>query len=334
MSRAVTQSLGVYELNALLVVDGANLGDSLGVAEDLQCDDVYHLGEYATRQDLVMRQLGPRHMSISEKSKLGTPGAALHLDCCVSFMGNDGSTVDVVVLVEVDEAGLVANIFALPLGPMRKKTDYRIIGVETDGAERKFAEAACVSFTRGTLISLASGAQRAVEDLREGDMVLTRDDGPQPVRWIGQSTVRATGDFAPIRIDAGTLNNANDLLVSPDHRLFIYQRRDHLGAGRSELLIKAHHLINGESVRRVEGGHVDYFQILFDAHQIIYAEGIAAETLLVDSRTRAALPEELDKRLTSTLPTHTNRLRAEFELNEALVRRPDAVALLRRASTR
>lgn len=334
MSRTVAQSLSVFEMDALSVVDGANLGDFLGIADDLQCDDVYHLNDTAQRSDIVVRQISPRTMRICETSPLGHAGAELVLDCCISFMGNDGATVDLVVLVEVDDLGLVANIYGLPLGHMAPKTDYRIIGIDAETTERKFAQVACVSFTRGTMITLATGAQKPVEELREGDKVLTRDDGPQPVRWIGQTTERAAGDFAPIRIAAGTLNNSSDLLVSPDHRLFIYQRRDQFGAGRSELMVKACHLVNGDTVRRAEGGYVDYFQLLFDEHQIIYAEGIAAETLLVDSRTRAALPQELDKRLATALPTHSNRLRADFELSEAMARRPDAVELLKRASSR
>ena len=44
---------------------------------------------------------------------------------------------------------------------------------------------------------------------------------------------------------------------------------------------------------RHDGGFVDYFQLLFDEHQIIYAEGIAAESLLIDPRTLAAVPEDV-----------------------------------------
>lgn len=247
-------------------------------------------------------------------------------------MCNDGTTLDLIVLVEVDAAGLVAATYGLPLGPLRAKTDYRIIGLDFDTPERRFAEIACASFTHGTLITLADGAQAAVQELRPGDRVLTRDAGAQVLRWIGQTTQRATGDSAPILIRAGTLNNAGDLLVSPDHRLFVYQRQDHIGAGRSEVLVKARHLINGDSVRRVEGGFVDYFQLLFDDHQIIYAEGIAAETLLVDSRTRAALPQVIDLTRNAALPAHDARLRQDFELSETLACRPDAAELLRRAS--
>lgn len=334
MPRGTPQTLSVYQSDDLAVVDGANLGDGLSYCDELQHDDVYHLNEMALRRDISVRQTGPRLLEVAETSRIGRPGAALHIDCCITFMGNDGETVDLIVLVEVDSEGLVAGIHGLPLGGLRPKNDYRIIGVDSDSPERRFAEVACVSFTHGTMITMASGAQKPVELLCEGDMVLTRDDGPQPLRWIGQSTVRATGEGAPIRIRAGTLNNADDLLVSPDHRLFVYQRRDHLGAGRSEILVKARHLVNGDSVARVEGGFVEYYQLLFDDHQIIYAEGIAAETLLVDTRTRAALPDALDAKLATALPSHDNRLRADFELSESLARRPDAVELLRRASTR
>lgn len=334
MARGTSQTLSVYPASDLTVVDGANLGDELGFGEDLQHDDVYHLAECAALQDLRVRQSGPRTLQLAEGTRLGQAGRDTYIDGCITFMGNEGDTVDLIVLVEVDDEGLAAGTYGLPLGQLRPKTDYRIIGLDFATPERRFAEVACVSFTHGTMITMASGAQKPVEELVAGDMVLTRDDGAQPLRWIGQTTTRATGEGAPILIRAGTLNNAGDLLVSPDHRLFVYQRHDRMGAGRSELLVKARHLINGDSVRRIEGGFVEYFQLLFDDHQIIYAEGIAAETLLVDTRTRAALPQALENKVGAALPAHDNRLRADFELSETLACRPDAAELLRRASTR
>ena len=98
--------------------------------------------------------------------------------------------------------------------------------------------------------------------------------------------------------------------MSPDHRLFIYQRSDELGAGRSELLIKARHLVNGDTIHAQPGGFVDYFQLLFDRHQIIFAEGIAAETLLADHRTHAALPPELAEKLLERDRPRPRRCRA------------------------
>jgi hypothetical protein len=123
-------------------------------------------------------------------------------------------------------------------------------------------------------------------------------------------------------------------VVSPDHRLFIYQREDAIGAGRRELLVKARHLVNGDTVIQQDGGFVEYYQLLFDGHEIIYAEGIAAETLLVDTRTRAALPPELDEVLARALPGHTDRPHLQFEVQKALLDQPDAAEILRSASRR
>ena len=53
-----------------------------------------------------------------------------------------------------------------------------------------------VCFTRGTLIK-TDQAERPIEDLAAGDMVLTTDRGYQPIRWIGSTKVPATGDLAP-----------------------------------------------------------------------------------------------------------------------------------------
>jgi len=145
---------------------------------------------------------------------------------------------------------------------------------------------------------------------------------------VSQTTLRAVGDFAPVVITKGALHNENDLVVSPDHRLFIYQRQDKLGAGRSEVLIKVKHLINGDTVYQRNGGFVDYFQLLFDDHQIIYAEGIAAESLLINQRTRAALPDGA----TST-ESHAHRSHQDYEVQEQLLAQPDAVELLRKASS-
>ena len=81
-----------------------------------------------------------------------------------------------------------------------------------------------------------------------------------------------------------------------------------------------------------DGGFVEYFQLLFDRHHIIYAEGIAAESMLVDPRTRPALPAELLEKLAAILPQHGGRDLKGLDVQKALLDRPDAIDLLRRAS--
>lgn len=331
---APAQSLPVYLADRIRVTDGANQGDGLSFADELVFEDVYELGYGKPAASLAFHVADGSRFTISQETSIGTPGASLHPDCTITVMPPTGETIEILVLVEVDPEGNVAQIYAAPLAPLHIKVPYALVGINRDNTLLRTAQMACVSFTRGTRITLATGEQRPIEQLSVSDRVLTRDDGPQEIRWIGHLTMRAQGEFAPIVITAGTLNNAGDLKVSPDHRLFIYQRRDRIGAGRSELLVRARHLVNGDTVYAQEGGFVDYFQLLFDTHQIIFAEGISAETMQADQRTRPMLPKELKQKMTDPGLGHPRRPQTAFEVHENLLNRPDAVDLLRRASSK
>ncbi|MEP4880992.1 MAG: Hint domain-containing protein [Tateyamaria sp.] len=325
-----TQNLPVFQAEGFRVRQGANLGDPLSHADDLMLDDVYVLGADAVSQPLTLQATAAAHLNVAAHSDLGQTGAEVHLDCTITLMSPDGQITDAIVLVETDPDGDIAQVYLLPLARLSPRAPYALVGMDRSDAVTKFAQMTCARFTRGTHITLASGAQKPIEALAAGDRVLTRNDGAQPVRWVGQSTVRAVGDFAPICIRAGALNNDRDLIVSPDHRLFIYQRKDRLGAGRSELLVKARRLVNGESVIVQDGGFVDYFELLFDSHQIIYAEGIAAESMLINTRTKSSVPDDVSAQLS----THSNAGLSGLDVTEALLDRPDATELLRRASLR
>ena len=134
-----------------------------------------------------------------------------------------------------------------------------------------------ICFTSGTRIATLSGDRR-IEDLVEGDLVLTMDRGYQPIRWIGSTKVRATGDLAPILIRKGALGNDRDLRVSPQHRMLLQGWQAEMLFGEEEVLATAKSLVNDHSILRDEGGEVEYFHILFDTHEIIYAEGAPSES--------------------------------------------------------
>lgn len=326
-----SQTIAVYPASDFVVIDGVAEGDSLSFADELVMDDVYHLRAAAERRRLSLDMSKKNGgFSVQEGSELGTAGNLVVLDCCVTVMAPDSTTYEVLVMVEVED-GAAAAVYMLPLATLSSTMDYRLVGVDRHAATTRFAEVACVSFTKGTHITMASGEQRPIEQLRVGDKVLTRDDGAQEVRWIGQTTLRAVGAFAPVVISKGVLHNENDLTVSPDHRIFIYQRQDRLGAGRSEILVKVRHLINNDTVFQLDGGFVDYYQLLFDDHQIIYAEGIAAESLLIDPRTRDAIPTDATHGTAGG--THAHRAHQDYEVQESLLSQPDAVEMLRKASS-
>lgn len=321
--------LAVLPAAALVAVDGANRGDAMAPAEDLAPGDVYSVAGPATlRQLAVSAPGGAGQLRVGAGTQTGRPGAQIHLDCCATFISEDGTFLDILVLVEMEPDGAsLARVHLFPLAGIVPLTAYALVAVDRHLARARFAETACAAFTRGTRITMAGGHQVAVERLAAGDAVLTRDHGPQPLRWIGQQTMRASGAFAPIRIARGALNNAEDLVVSPNHRLFVYQRRDRLLPHRAEVLVKARNLLNGTTVTRTEGGFVDYFPLLFDRHEIVFAEGIAAETLLVDTLTRPALPGDADPAAGMPVP----RAWAE-EVNETHLDAAKAADLLRLSS--
>jgi len=314
------------------VSQGANEGEALADARELIHEDIYTLAEAARPMRLGLSaqdETGAFH--VSADSALGKAGAPVYLDSLLTFMDASGDTREGLVFVEVDAAeGTVAQVYLYPLAPLLPRTGYTLITIDTTGARARLPATATVAFTRGTRITMADGRQVAIEALAPGDRVLTRDSGPQEVRWTGTQTLRATGAFAPITIAPGTLNNTGRLVVSPSHRLFIYQRVDALRAGRKEILIKAGLLVNGTTVTQEPGGFVDYYQILFDKHEIIYAEGIAAESLFVDTSTRPMLPEEVACRLSEAA---NPRRPHGHELREAdLGARKDAAERLKRIS--
>ena len=134
-----------------------------------------------------------------------------------------------------------------------------------------------ICFVRGTLIETARG-EIAVEDLRAGDLVRTLDHGYQPIRWIGSTTVPALGQMAPVQIDAGVLGNRRPLRVSPQHRMLLNGWQAEMLFDAAEVLAAARMLVNDRSIRRVPMERVEYFHILFDTHEIIFAEGAMSES--------------------------------------------------------
>jgi len=132
-------------------------------------------------------------------------------------------------------------------------------------------------FTPGTMIRVPAGLV-AVEDLRPGDLVDTMDHGPQVLRWTGQRDVDGRKDFAPVFIAAGALGNTRDMLVSPEHRMLMTGWIAELHFGESEVLVAARHLVGLPGIAIQPVGHVTYVHLLFDRHEIIFAEDAPTES--------------------------------------------------------
>ncbi len=140
-------------------------------------------------------------------------------------------------------------------------------------------------FVAGCHIATDRGAV-AVEDLRVGDRVLTRDHGYRPIRWIGarEFTEEALTDFPelrPVTIAAGALDGMlplADLTVSPQHRMLVCNPQ-----GERETLVPAIALTGRDGIAVAGHGGVIYYHLMFDAHEVICSEGAWSESFLPDA---------------------------------------------------
>ncbi|KMW60825.1 iron-regulated protein frpC [Candidatus Rhodobacter oscarellae] len=142
------------------------------------------------------------------------------------------------------------------------------------------------SHATGTLIDVLGG-QKPVERLAVGDMVRTKDNGYQPVRWVASRQLAAS-DFAadpalrPVRIAAGALGAdkpSRDLVVSQQHCLLLDDWRCELLFGEDEVLAPAMALVNDQSIRvDHRQTEVTYYHFMFDQHEIVYSNGVETES--------------------------------------------------------
>ncbi|WP_057796760.1 tandem-95 repeat protein [Roseovarius atlanticus] len=140
-------------------------------------------------------------------------------------------------------------------------------------------------FTPGTVIATPKG-ERLVEELREGDKIITRDNGLQEIRWVGrrdlsgQELARAP-HLQPVLIRAGSLGHGlpeRDMMVSPQHRLLINNEKSALYFEDREVLAAAKHLTGMEGVISVEASSVSYIHFMFDQHEVVLSNGAWTES--------------------------------------------------------
>lgn len=165
-------------------------------------------------------------------------------------------------------------------------------------------------FTPGTLIATPRG-RVPIETLAVGDRVRTKGHGAQPIRWLGRVTLDArrlaeAPQLRPIRLRAGALGRGlpdRDMLLSPQHRLLVGGWRAELHFGESECLIAACHLVNRHSIAPAwDVDTVTYIHLLFDRHEIVFADGLAAESFLPGPMTLGALPPPAREELLALFP--------------------------------
>ena len=174
-----------------------------------------------------------------------------------------------------------------------------------------------ICFTPGTLIATARGSI-PVENLRVDDLVITADNGLQAIRWVGKK--RMTGarlmaypKLRPIRIRKDAFGPGlpyRDMHVSPQHRMLIDADRALINHGEREVLAPAKGLLNDYSITvDYEIKQTDYIHILFDKHEIVFANGTKTESFHPGHMSMSAIDDAPREELFEIFPeleTNTN----------------------------
>jgi hypothetical protein len=216
-----------------------------------------------------------------------------------------------ITLVDVPEAARPLLLFADGLPP--RDRPLRIVdGLFPEVAVRspRPEMGAVICFTQGTRLSTPAGPI-PVEALREGDLVNTRDGGPQEILWIGNrklsgAQMHAMPELRPIRIHAAALavgRPESDLVVSPRHRILLEGPIADALFGTCEVLVAAEDLLNDRSVVRDHVlREVNYIHLLLPRHHVVWANGVATESFHPASTDlRTVDPHQFD-RLTRIVP--------------------------------
>jgi hypothetical protein len=227
--------------------------------------------------------------------KIALPGGAFAGDK-LTITNPDGTTTDVTLTVNHIVAGEVLAEFNAPAVGQTINVSANITSiVGTSGTGTDSAKVIC--FVQGTLITTADG-DIPVEDLKVGDLVQTLDSGLQPLRWMGQRHLDArelteNANLRPIRIRKDVVSagkGVGDLVVSPQHRILIASKVAQRMFGNTEVLVSAKQLLGIEGVDIADDlEDVTYFHILFDQHEIIYADGVPSESLYLGHEAQRSL---------------------------------------------
>ncbi len=191
----------------------------------------------------------------------------------------DGTDIDV-----IDLSGVRANVIpsGAESGTIELLDDNGNIARRVTYSE---IEQIIICFTPGTRIATQKG-EVAVERLKAGDKVFTRDNGAQTLRWVGRrdltpQEMQAHPEFQPILIRQGALGKGlpeRDMLVSPQHRMLVTSDIAALMFNEREVLVAAKHLTGLDGVDQVRTGAVSYLHLMFDHHEVVLADGAWSES--------------------------------------------------------
>ncbi|MEL6644393.1 MAG: Hint domain-containing protein [Pseudomonadota bacterium] len=195
-----------------------------------------------------------------------------------------------------------------------------------------------VGLTGSASLRTPCGGRRA-ENIRKGDLIVTRDNGLQAVRMVWTRTVTeaeiaADPSLAPVRLkprSIGPMMPQRDLLVAPDHKVLVPGYRLADMPDTASYLIAARDVADAsdEAFQDRGQGDVTYYNIVFDSHQVFCVDGLPVESYMPSEQTVRTLDEatraDLEATLRATPDDFVPEAATKYVLPEAEHYRPEFV---------
>lgn len=304
------------------------LGRTFGNADAPLAHTVHQVSLYDGNNDQKISFDGPSGSPRNEY--MLNNGAQLNIDAGIIYSGTvtymDGTSASNVqlrvvqatdgtmVLVPPPTSASQSEIQGVTSKPIQAITLHRVVNSQFEALDTSrygLQDAPTfICFRNGTHILTARG-DVAVEDLRVGDMVMTRDHGLQPLRWIGSKQVTAElmhlfPQMRPVRISAGALGAdlpTRDLYVSQQHRVLVGGKIVERVLGEPEALVAAKHLTEIDGIDIDDSAEeLSYFHMLFDQHEIVCSEGAQTESLFTGPEAMKSVSPEARAEILALFP--------------------------------
>ena len=181
-------------------------------------------------------------------------------------------------------------------------------GADTRLSYAQYQAQSVPCFGPGAMIDTANGL-RAVETLRAGDLVLTRDHGMQPVIWASQNVVDLRGPVIPGHRPVRLTGPQGDLVLSGNHRVLTDDPKVSLLFGEDAVLVAAKDLLRaGRASKPAAATRITYTHLLFERHELIRAQGLWVESLLATEDALRTAPPLIRGRLRNPLAATPPRI--------------------------
>jgi hypothetical protein len=304
--------------NFLLSTDQADWVQDPASLEYFLVEPITGFGNHRTSWDgLVLSSLNSTGLdTVEDGLMIGPFNEAVDEDGVLATTVTSATNIPVgTALTLIDQSVVVGTGSGATLRFDAPDIDTPIVSTDDDLGGTGTSPPVC--FASGTLIRTADGDKR-IETLKVDDLVVTQHNGLQRVKWIGHTDVSAN-DLAkdermrPVRIGASALGEGLpvvDLVVTRQHRIVASSPLVDDLTGQSAVLIAAHRLSKLPRVSVVcPKKGITYFHLLFEKHEVIFANGMPAESLYLGNQARQLMSNhaliEIEEAGCAEYATHT-----------------------------